>query len=347
MTVASCTDKNFIDFCGILLYNHSEREICMKQSIIDILKSGGGYVSGEKISQKLGISRAAVWKHIKSLRSEGYDIQSVTNKGYYLAAAPDTISEYEIKSGLKTARIGQNMRYVYETDSTNNEAKRFSDMADGTLFVAEIQTGGKGRLGRQWVSPAGEGIWMSLLLKPDIIPGEAPEITLIAGLAVCRALKDYGALIKWPNDVVIDGRKICGILTEMSAEIERVSYIICGIGINVNTEEFPDELKETAVSLYTVTGEKHSRAEIIKRVAEEFEPLYDEYLKYRLKNIIPEYKSACVNIGKRVSILYGEKETPGTAVDITENGHLVVDTDEGRVTISSGEVSVRGVYGYV
>ena len=319
----------------------------VKQSIIDILKTDGDYVSGEKISQKLGISRAAVWKHIKALKNEGYDIKSVTNKGYYLASAPDTISEYEIKSGLKTERVGQNIKYVYETDSTNNEAKRFSDMADGTLFIAEIQTGGKGRLGRQWTSPAGEGIWMSLLLKPDIIPEEAPEITLIAGLAVCRALKDFSAGIKWPNDVVIDGRKICGILTEMSAEIERVSYIICGIGINVNTAEFPDELKEKAASLYTVTGEKHNRAEIIKRVMEEFEPLYNEYLKNRLKNIIPEYKSVCVNMGKRVSVIHGESQTIGTAVDMTENGHLVVDTDEGRITVSSGEVSVRGIYGYV
>ena len=319
----------------------------MKQSIIDILKSGGGYVSGEKISQKLGISRAAVWKHIKTLRSDGYNIKSVTNKGYHLASAPDTISEYEIKSGLKTTRVGQNIKYVYETDSTNNEAKRFSDMADGTLFIADIQTGGKGRLGRNWTSPAGEGIWMSLLLKPDIIPGEAPEITLIAGLSVCRALKSFGAQIKWPNDVVINGKKICGILTEMSAEIERVSYIICGIGINVNTEEFHENLRGKATSLYTITGERQNRTEIIKRVMEEFEPLYDEYLKNRLKNIIPEYKSACVNIGRRVSVIYGDTQIIGTATDITENGQLVVDTDGGEIAISSGEVSVRGVYGYV
>ena len=319
----------------------------MKQSIIDILKTSGGYVSGEKISQKLGISRAAVWKHIKTLKSEGYDIKSVTNKGYYLASAPDIISEYEIKSGLKTDRVGQNIKYVYETDSTNNEAKRFSDMSDGTLFIAEIQTGGKGRLGRAWTSPEGEGIWMSLLLKPDIIPGEAPEITLIAGLAVCRALKSFGAQIKWPNDVVIDGKKICGILTEMSAEIERVSYIVCGIGINVNIMEFPEDLREKATSLYTVTGKKQNRTAIIKRVMEEFEPLYDEYLKNRLKNIISEYKSACVNIGKRVSVIHGGNETIGTAADITENGHLVVDTDNGKIIVSSGEVSVRGVYGYV
>lgn len=319
----------------------------MKQSIIDILKNSGGYVSGEKISQKLGISRAAVWKHIKALRADGYDIKSVTNKGYYLASAPDIISEYEIKSGLKTNRVGQNIKYVHETDSTNNEAKRFSDMADGTLFVAQMQTGGKGRLGRQWSSPEGEGIWMSLLLKPDIIPGEAPEITLIAGLAVCRALKDFGAQIKWPNDVVINGKKICGILTEMSAEIERVSYIVCGIGINVNIAEFPEDLREKAASLYTVTGERHNRTEIIRRVLEEFEPLYDEYLKNRLKNIIPEYKSASVNIGKRVSVIHGDSRIIGTATDITESGHLVVDTETGQITVSSGEVSVRGVYGYV
>ena len=319
----------------------------MKNNILAMLKSSGGYISGEKISQKLGISRAAVWKHIQSLRNDGYIIKSVTNRGYYLEESPDVINEYEIKNGLKTNRIGRNVKYVYSTDSTNNEAKRRSDEADGTVFAAEVQTGGKGRLGKSWSSPEGGGIWMSILLKPDIVPDEAPEITLIAGLAVCRALKDCGALIKWPNDVVINGKKVCGILTEMSAEIERVNYIVCGIGINVNTAVFPEELRETAVSIYTVTGEKRSRAAILRRVLEEFEPLYDEYLKNRLKNIISEYESMCVNISRRVSVLYNGTSVYGTAVGVTENGRLIIDTDNGRITVSSGEVSVRGIYGYV
>ncbi len=319
----------------------------MKQSILEMLRSGE-YVSGEKISRKLGISRAAVWKHIKALREEGYDISSSTNRGYCLTAPPDKITEYEIKTGLKTSVMGQNVKYVRSTDSTNNEAKRHCDEPDGTLFTAETQTGGKGRLGRAWTSPEGGGIWMSLLLKPLIPPSRAPEITLIAGLAVCRALEEFGAQIKWPNDVVINGKKVCGILTEMSAEMERVNYIICGMGINVNISEFPGEIADKATSLRIETGKSYARAPIIRRVTEEFEPLYGEYLKNRLKNIIAGYERLCVNIGRRVSVLYDSGAVTGTAVGIAEDGRLIVDIGgENRIYVSSGEVSVRGVYGYV
>lgn len=319
----------------------------MKQRILDIISASGEYVSGEKISQKLGISRAAVWKHIKSLKNEGYEIESVTNKGYRIVSAPDIINAHGICRGLNTRFIGQNVRCVRETDSTNNEAARNSLMEDGTVFTAEIQTGGKGRLGKAWVSPDGSGIWMSVLLKPDIAPPKAPEITLVAGLAVCRALKEYGAMIKWPNDIVIEGKKVCGILTEMSAEIERVNYIICGIGINVNIESFPTQIADKATSLYRVTGERHDRCAIIKAVLEEFEPLYTEYLKSGLSPFLESYKANCVNIGRHADAVYKDKTVSGEAVDITDTGELVIKTTGGNVTVSSGEVSVSGIYGHI
>ncbi|MCD8390297.1 MAG: biotin--[acetyl-CoA-carboxylase] ligase, partial [Firmicutes bacterium] len=268
----------------------------MKEKILTILKTADGYVSGERISQTLNVSRAAVWKHIKKLREEGYEIDSVTNKGYRLISAPDILTRDEIASQLETKKIGRNLHYFYQIDSTNNEAKRAWESVDGSVFIAEIQTGGKGRLGRGWSSPAGTGIWMSILLKPDIKPWDASKITQAAGLAVCRALKPYGARIKWPNDIIIGTKKVCGILTEMSAETDMVDYIVCGIGINVNNESFDDEISERATSIYIESGKKHSRAEIVCGVLKEFENLYEEFLESGIKNMLDEYTSLCVNI---------------------------------------------------
>lgn len=320
----------------------------MKQKIIAMLKADGGYVSGEKMSQRLGVSRAAIWKNIKALKDDGYSIEAVTNKGYRLLQVSDVINEYEIKSGLKTDFIGQNVRFVYETDSTNNEAKRNFHMSDGAVFAAEIQNGGKGRLGKGWVSSEGDEIMMSVLLKPQITPAAASQITLVAGMAVCRALKEYGAVIKWPNDIVINGKKICGILTEMSAEIERVNYIVCGIGINVNTAAFPDEIADKATSIYAVTGIKVNRCSIMRRVLEEFEALYKTYTVSGFSPLINEYKTVCVNIGKNAEAVFSDGRTVhGIAVDVTETGELVIRTEDGDISVSSGEVSVSGIYGHM
>ena len=318
----------------------------MKNKILNILSTADGYVSGENISDELGISRNAVWKHINKLRQEGYEIESVTKRGYKLISVPDVISAELIKDGLDTEFIGQNVVYYDETDSTNNEAKRNSDMPDGTLFISEIQTGGKGRLGRAWVSPKGIGIWMSLLLKPHILPQDVAQITLVAGMATARSV-GCGAKIKWPNDVVIGSKKICGILTEMSAEIERVNYIVPGIGINVNTESFPDELKEKATSLYIESGRKFERYKIVQRFLKEFEILYKKFIKGGIAAVTDDYRELCVTIGKEVSVIYPNRTINGRAIDINNNGELIVETDKGIIEVDSGEVSVRGMYGYV
>ncbi len=320
----------------------------MRERILKVLKETDGYISGEKISSMLGISRAAVWKHIKALREEGYEILSVTNKGYRLSAEPENISVDRIKDALDTKRIGRNIVYMSRLDSTNEEAKRRADMSDGTLFIAERQESGKGRLGRQWESPRGGGIWMSLLLKPDMPLGSVSEITLAAGLAVCRAV-GCGAMIKWPNDIVVGSRKICGILTEMSAEPDTgsINYVVCGMGVNVNIKSFPEELLVKATSLFIETGEKHDRDMIAARILNEFEPVYELLCRKGFGAIREEYARMCITLDKEVRVIYRKNETTGRAVGIDENGALLVDAKEGRISVSSGEVSVRGMYGYV
>lgn len=318
----------------------------MKNKVLEMLQVSEGYVSGEGISNKLGISRNAVWKHINKLRSEGYEIESVTNRGYRLNSSPDIISAEKIQEGLNTEFIGRKIVCMEVTDSTNNAAKAATGMPDGTLFISEIQTGGKGRLGRAWTSPKGTGIWMSLLLKPKILPSDVAQITLIVGMAVAKSI-GCGAKIKWPNDVVIGTKKVCGILTEMSAEIERVNYVVPGIGINVNIESFDSELSEKATSLYIETGEKFERCAIIRAFLEEFEVLYKQFLKDGIAALAEDYRELCVTIGREVSVIYPNRTVNGKAVDINEEGELIVETENGKIVVGSGEVSVRGIYGYI
>lgn len=318
----------------------------MKNRVLEMLQSAEGYISGEEISRRLGISRNAVWKHINKLRSEGYGIESVTNRGYRLKSLPDLISAEKIQDGLNTEFIGRKIVCMEETDSTNNTAKASSDMPDGTLFISEIQTGGKGRLGRAWSSPKGIGIWMSLLLKPEILPQDVAQITLIVGMAAAKSV-GCGAKIKWPNDVVIGTKKLCGILTEMSAEIERVNYIVAGIGINVNTESFDGKLGEKATSLYIETGKKYERCGIIRAFLEEFEVLYKKFLTGGIAALTEDYRQLCVTIGREVSVIYPNRTINGKAVGINDEGELIVETENGIIAVSSGEVSVRGIYGYV
>ena len=317
----------------------------MKQRILDILKSADGYISGEDISSETGISRAAVWKHIKSLKNMDYEIDSVTNRGYRLVSSPDLITAEGITEGLNTEFIGRRIFIYDETDSTNERAKA-SGEADGSVFIAEVQNHGKGSRGRGWVSPRGTGIWHSILLKPDISPAEVSQITLVAGLAVCKAI-GMGAKIKWPNDIVIDTKKVCGILTEMSAEIDMVNYVVCGIGINVNTESFDKEIEHRATSMYIESGEKQTRNEIIALELNYFEYYYKKFLTGGLGAILDEYKKNCVTIGRDVTVIYKKETVTGKAKDIDENGALVVETDNGIIRVTSGEVSVRGIYGYV
>lgn len=318
----------------------------MKSKILDMLRTADGYISGEKISNSLNISRTAVWKHINALRKDGFEIESVTNRGYRLISSPDIIAAHDILSALNTEFIGRNIICLDETDSTNNECKRNSGLADGTVYTSEMQSGGKGRRGNPWSSPKGCGAWFSILLKPEIPPYEVSKITLIAGLAVCRAFGN-GAMIKYPNDIVIGTKKVCGILTELSAETDCVNYVVCGIGVNVNTPSFGKELSEKATSLFIESKKKYPRSKIIADILNEFEPLYKSFLKNGLASVIDDYKKRCITLNSAVNVTYNKTTVQGICTDIKADGSIEVTSSDGVITVNSGEVSVRGIYGYV
>lgn len=265
----------------------------------------------------------------------------------------DKVSEAELKSHRKTKWVGQKLLYLSVVDSTNTKGKELAEQGypNGTLVVADSQTAGRGRRGRVWESPAGNSIYMSLLLKPKINPNHASMITLVAALALSKAISDTTnrtAGIKWPNDIVMNGKKVCGILTEMSAQPNYVNYIIVGVGINVHMENFPEEISNMATSLFLETGEHINRSKLIEAVWEAFEYYYEIYLQTEdLSNLVKEYNANLVNMHQMVKVLDLRDPFEGKAMGITAKGELIVDTAGSRRFVSSGEVSVRGIYGYV
>ena len=326
----------------------------MKTEILTVLKEAPGFVSGQELCGRLGVSRTAVWKVIKQLVEEGYQIEAVRNKGYRLAEAADVITEAEIGSRLRSKWMGRHLVYFPETDSTNIQAKRLGEEGapEGTLVVAERQTAGKGRRGRTWSSPSGTSIYMSFLLRPNIPPRCAPMVTLIAGLAGAKAVNQVTGLnarIKWPNDLVVNGKKICGILTEMSAEMEGIHYIVTGIGINVNQKEFPEEIRDKATSLLLEGGRRFNRSQLIAGVMEWFELYVERFLETKDLSFLKEdYEEMLANLNQEVQVLDPAGEYHGVCRGIDKDGQLLVERDDGSLSrVQSGEVSVRGIYGYV
>ncbi len=328
----------------------------MKAEILKLLKENDGYVSGQEICSKLNVSRTAVWKVINQLREEGYIISAVRNKGYRLIECADVLTQAELISCMEHPFLGGDIEFYDETDSTNDQVRRLAEnnSPEGTLVVAEHQTAGKGRKGRSWVSPPGTGIWMSFLLKPDMEPDHASMLTLVSALAVSDGIADACGLkcgIKWPNDIVSSGKKVCGILTEMSTELEMIRYIIVGIGINVNTVHFPEDISKSATSLFLETGTTWKRSDIIACIMKRMEEYYDIFLKtYDLSSLKDTYESKLVNLGREVTVLTlkGDPEFSGVCRGINERGELLIESKDGDIReVSSGEVSVRGIYGYV
>ena len=256
----------------------------MKAEILALLREQDGYISGQELCDRLGVSRTAVWKAIKQLKESGYEIEAVPNKGYHLIGQTDVLTKNEIESRMKTAWIGTELYYKETTGSTNIDVKKLLEdgAKEGVLVIGGEQTQGRGRRGRSWQSPPNTNIYMSLGLRPDYQPDLAPMVTLIQAMAVADAVRDVCNLptqIKWPNDVVIHGKKICGILTEMSAETGYIQYVVIGTGINVNIREFPDDIKDTATSLAIEKGETVLRAPVIAKTMEYFERYYEKFLK--------------------------------------------------------------------
>lgn len=328
----------------------------MKDKIIELLKANpNGFVSGQIICEKLGVSRTAIWKNINLLKKDGYEIMSESRNGYKLITSPDLLTHEEISTYLQTKSIGNKIIYFDSIDSTNNKAKELatSGEAEGTIVIAEEQTSGRGRLGRQFVSPKYKGIWMSLILRPEIDPIYISRITLIGAAAVNLAISDIGikSYIKWPNDIVLNNKKVSGILTEMSAELNQTNYVVMGIGINVNIEEneFPEDLKDKATALISETGEKILRKKLVALVLNHFEELYEEFIEYgSMKNTIKICRENSILIGKEIRIIKRGITIKAKALDINENGELIVKYENGTFeNIISGEVSTRGLYKYV
>ena len=326
----------------------------MKEEILRLLRSADGYISGQELCNRFGVSRTAVWKAINQLKEAGYEIEAQQNKGYRLMAAPDLMTEAEIKSLMHTDWVAKEVLYFDTIDSTNTKAQELAEKGyqSGTLVVADKQESGKGRRGRSWVSPSGTGIFMTLMIKPDINPNNASMLTLVAALAVAKAITSVTgeeAMIKWPNDIVVNDKKVCGILTEMNAQFDYINHIVVGIGINVHNESFPEEISQMASSLMIEAGGKRfHRAQIIADTMSYFEQYYDTFLKTQdLSALVREYDKLLVNRNKSVRVLDPKEPFDGKAMGITPKGELIVDTWESRKLVSSGEVSVRGIYGYV
>lgn len=331
-----------------------------KSDILSLLRESGDYVSGQQLCDRFGVSRTAVWKVINQLKEEGYEIESVTKKGYRLMESPQDIwTKSELLSRLKTKWVGSTLYFQEETGSTNNDAKAYAEQGaeHGTTVVSDKQTAGKGRRGRVWQSPAGRNTYFSVLLKPDFAPDRASMVTLVMALGVVQAIEEITKLpaqIKWPNDIVINRKKVVGMLTEMSVtpEMNEIQYVVVGVGTNVNAssiDEFPEEIRQMATSLRMEAGHLVNRAELTESMFRHFEENYEIFLEtLDLSGLMDEYQKHLINVGAQVRVLDPAGEYCGISRGINAEGELLVQRENGElVNVYAGEVSVRGLYGYV
>lgn len=326
----------------------------MKAEILAWLRESDKFVSGQELCNRFGVSRTAVWKAINQLKKEGYRIEAVQNKGYHMVSSPDLLSKYELESRMNTQWLGRNIVYKDVVGSTNAEVRKMAEdgAENGLLVVADSQTMGKGRRGRTWESPKGTNLYFSMLLKPIFAPDKASMITLVAAYSVAKVIREKTGLdakIKWPNDIVVGKKKVCGILTEMSMERDYIHHVVVGIGINVNEENFPIELEQMATSLKREKGNLILRANLLSDILMRFETDYLAFLTAEnLKPFLDEYNKMLVNKGALVKVLDPKGEFSGIAGGIGEDGRLIVFKENGQIeSVYAGEVSVRGMYGYV
>lgn len=318
--------------------------------ILSALRSAEQHgVSGADLSHKLGISRAAVWARIDELRKLGYDIEATPHLGYRLLSSPDTLHADDLLARLgRTKVIGRDVRVFQETTSTNDVIEKLArdNVKEGVVVFAESQTKGRGRLGRRWVSPSRKGLWFSVLLRPELRPQETTQLTVAAATGLRRAIQantGLNAKIKWPNDILINGKKAAGILTELSAELDRVKYIILGIGVDVNltVAEFPAELRKLATSLKIETGKLIPRADLAVQILRELDHDYSRVCTGKFESVADEWEEHCGTIGHSVTIQIGERRLHGRAESLDDDGALLFRTQYGQLErITAGDVTV-------
>ncbi|MFO8078595.1 MAG: biotin--[acetyl-CoA-carboxylase] ligase [Thermoplasmatota archaeon] len=311
-----------------------------REQILILLKKHT-IISGEDIAEKLNISRTAVWKHIQQLKTKGYHIQSIKHKGYQLSSVPNHPIGEEVSIGLNTKIIGKNIHYFSSLPSTNSYAKTITKnkKAEGTVIIAGEQTAGRGRKKRTWHAKQG-GLYFSIILHPNLPPQRAMIVTMAASIAVVEAINAITkekAVIKWPNDVLIDGKKICGVLTEIDAEMDSIHYLIIGIGINVNNPIDPS-LASIATNLKTITHSTINLAELLQHILNCFDQLYQHITKSEYDYIKKQWLSHTNIIGKTIQIQKEKTILKGTAIGITETGSLLIKTKKGEKQIVTGDV---------
>jgi BirA family biotin operon repressor/biotin-[acetyl-CoA-carboxylase] ligase len=315
----------------------------MQEKIIDFLRRKQDYASGEEISNRLGISRQALWKHIQELKEAGYDIAAVPHLGYRMICAPDRLFPAEISSRLNTKFIGRKIYYFDSVSSTMDIAMQLGlkNSTEGTLVLTESQTKGRGRLGREWFSPRYKGIYLSLILKPKILLNQAPILTLMASVSICEAIKEIAALeaqIKWPNDILMHQKKLGGILTEINAEMDGIRFIVIGIGLNVNNDK--KALINGATSLKEQKKEGINRIELLQEILRAIEKNYLTFQEKGAQSIIDKWRDYNITLGKRVKIYSHKKHIEGQAVDIDTDGSLLLRSDSGLVQkVTAGDVA--------
>ncbi|QOS79866.1 biotin--[acetyl-CoA-carboxylase] ligase [Paenibacillus sp. JNUCC31] len=313
-----------------------------------LLNAEGEFVSGEEISRMLSISRTAVWKHINKLRDLGYEFEAVSRKGYRLVTKPDSIDATALQLALKTTVFGRKALILHSTLSTQGDVQHMAEQgqSEGAVVLAEEQTGGRGRFGRKWFSPPGRGIWMSVLMRPELALQNTPQLTLLTGVAVCRAIRactGADAGIKWPNDLLINGRKVCGILLESTVEDHEVRYCIAGIGVDVNFDpkDYPEDLKSIATSLKMETGQSIDRTKLAAAILSELEHLYFLYQKEGFGVISSLWEALSVSMNREIKVVNPQGGLEGMAIGLDPSGALIVEKQNGeRVSVYSGEVSL-------
>jgi len=318
-------------------------------TILRLFRTEAGYISGELLSRELGVSRTAIWKHISALRNSGYCIEAVPSRGYRLISSPDVINPHEVAAQLNGTTIGRHLEFIKLTTSTNTDAFRLAEKGavEGTVVLTDGQSGGKGRRGRIWSSPAGVNLYCSVVLRPAIMPHEAPQLTFLSAVAVARAIELTTNLIpeiKWPNDLLISGKKVAGMLNEMSAETDGINFVILGIGVNLNMTagQFPDDLRHPATSLLLESGTEVDRPRFASAMLNELDRLYRDFQAHGFGPVREEWQRRCNANGRQVIVSdSGTECTTGLFIGIDADGALLLRSEDAvQHRITCGDVRV-------